>query len=116
MELEKLMRKINQEEFQELCYKAEGVRKDAIHSATNPSVKQCVATSHGSHWLFTYFRTVDDLCDDTWTCVISRIELMHVDTVTTDTPICSNVIPRTVIDSEGNKIEVHVEVEDSEDD
>ncbi len=107
VELEQVqMRKLTEEEFQQLCDKADEVRPNAITSGTDEAVKQHVLSYFDSHWLFTYFRTVDDLCDDTWTCVISRIACMHVDLVTIDTPICTNVIPAYVLDKEGNKLKV----------
>jgi len=103
------MRKLTNEEFEQLCNKAEEVRPNAITSGTDEAVKQHVLSYFDSHWLFTYFRTVDDLCDDTWTCVISRIECMHVDIVTVDSPVCSNVIPAYVLDKEGNKLKVVIQ-------
>ncbi len=118
VELEQVqMRKLTEEEFQQLCDKADEVRPNAITSGTDEAVKQHVLSYFDSHWLFTYFRTVDDLCDDTWTCVISRIACMHVDLVTIDTPICTNVIPAYVLDKEGNKLKVVFEnAEDGEED
>lgn len=110
------MAKLTQEQFEELCAKADEVRPNAIYSSTDDTVKQCVATVFDSHWLFIYYRSIDDLLDDTWTCTVSHIKGMHVDTVTHETPVCSNVIPEYVIDKDGNKKRVIIQMEENEDD
>ena len=110
------MRKLTPEDYQQLQEKAEEVKVNATSSATDDAVRQHVYTMFDSHWLFTYFRTVDDLCDDTWSCVISRIEMIQVDLLTIDSPVCSNVLPRQILDKDGTKHNVQIVVEDSEDD
>lgn len=110
------MRKLTPADYQQLQEKAEEVKVNATSSATDDAVRQHVYTMFDSHWLFTYFRTVDDLCDDTWSCVISRIEMLQVDLLTIDSPVCSNVLPRQILDKDGTKHSVQVVVEESEDD
>lgn len=110
------MRKLTPADYQQLQEKAEEVKVNATSSATDDAVRQHVYTMFDSHWLFTYFRTVDDLCDDTWSCVISRIEMIQVDLLTIDSPVCSNVLPRQILDKDGTKHNVQIVVEESEDD
>ena len=113
---QKHMRKLTPADYQQLQEKAEEVKVNATSSATDDAVRQHVFTMFDSHWLFTYFRTVDDLCDDTWSCVISRIEMIQVDLLTIDSPVCSNVLPRQILDKDGTKHNVQIVVEGSEDD
>ena len=109
---QKRMRKLTKDDYLKLQEKAEEVKVNATSSATDDAVRQHVFTMFDSHWLFTYFRTVDD----TWSCVISRIEMIQVDLLTIDSPVCSNVLPRQILDKDGTKHNVQIVVEGSEDD
>jgi hypothetical protein len=113
---QKRMRKLTKDDYLKLQEKAEEVKINATSSSTDDAVRQHVFTMFDSHWLFTYFRTVDDLCEDTWSCVISRIEMLQVDLLTIDSPVCSNVLPRQILDNDGTKHNVQIVVENEEDD
>lgn len=69
------------------------LHKTAIKSSNNDMVQQAVATKYGYNWVFTYYRTVDNLINDSWSIGISAISTMVVDKFLSEYPEVSNVTP-----------------------
>lgn len=71
--------------------------KKAKISDNDQTVKQFVHSEFGYHFLFIYYRTVENLADDTWSVNISTILELIVDQVTGEVPFCTNVTPVTIV-------------------
>lgn len=87
--------------------------KTANKSSNDNTVQQAVATKYGKNWLFTYYRTIDNLINDNWSIGISGISSMVVDKVLAEYPQMSNVTP--VVVQNGDEYFVNDDFVQSED-
>lgn len=81
---------------------ADDYREEAVESKSDKLVKQFVISRFGHHWIFIYYKTIDDIIENTWSVTITRIHHLIVEKVMEETPVCTNLHPLVVQDDEGN--------------
>lgn len=95
--------KLTEEQSAKLRECADHMLPCAAPSSNDATTLQCVVTLYGFHWLFLYWRTIEQLADDTWSVHISRIHTMAIEGINEDTPYCTNIIPLTLKYNDGHE-------------
>lgn len=95
--------KLTDEQSAKLRECADHMLPCAAPASNDATTMQCVATLFGYHWLFLYWRTIEQLADDTWSVHISRIHHMGIEMVTEDSPYCTNYTPYIVKFNDGTE-------------
>lgn len=93
---------LDETQINELDECAKANRANAVESKSDKLVKQFVISKFNYHWIFIYYRTVDDIVDDTWSVTITRINHLIIEKVMENTPYCTNLHPLVIADEEGN--------------
>ena len=106
---------LTDEQFDEVLMAAEAMIDDAKPSSNDDTIRQLCFTMHDCHWLATYWRTIDDLMDDSWTNYVTPIIGFGVGRVIEDMPCASNVTVSEILMNDGKVVEVvHVDEDEEE--
>lgn len=93
---------LDEVQIKELEALADDFREQAVESKSDKLVKQFVISKFNYHWIFIYYKTVEDIVEDSWSVTITRIDHLIIEKVMEETPFCTNLHPLVIADDEGN--------------